>query len=135
MIDIYGYRYSHALRENHGTAGNNNPVLPSIQDETENNPHAPSPTLHISNPSRESIGIYTGDMFNLRFQTRVHTNRRTIEVKIDDTVIQTANSGDIFVIPVSSAGLSLGDHTMKVSVIDANGNSDHKSFTLTILAR
>lgn len=74
-------------------------------------------------------------MFNLRFQASIHTARRTIEVKVGDTVIQKTNSGDIFVIPISSTGLSIGDHIVTITITDANGNSDTKSFTLTILER
>lgn len=32
VIDVYGYRYSHSTIESGGTA-DNNPILPSIQDE------------------------------------------------------------------------------------------------------
>lgn len=136
IVDVYGYRYSRT-----GASGGSDdnevilPTLPSIIEEDQNNPNAPAPSITISNPARNNISIYAGDVFNLRFQASIHTARRTISVTIDGDTIQTAQSGEIFVIPVSTLNLAPGAHTVTVTATDANNNSDSKSFTLTILER
>jgi hypothetical protein len=46
--------------------------------------------------------LYEESNFNLRFQTTIATTTREINVTIDDKVIQTATTGDLFVFPVSA---------------------------------
>jgi hypothetical protein len=60
---------------------------------------------------------------------------REIVVTIDDAVIQTADTGDVFVFPVSATGLSVGKHTVKIKVTDANLQTASQSFVLNILPR
>lgn len=74
-------------------------------------------------------------MFNLRFQTSIHTRRRTIEVAIDGNPLQTATSGEIFVIPVPTQNIAIGEHTVTITAKDANNRSDSRSFILNILPR
>lgn len=133
IIDVFGYKYSKSGAGRGNTE--DTPTLPSILDEAENNPNAEAPSITISNPSRSGISLYSGDMFNLRFHANVHTKRRTITVAIDGNPIQTATSGEIFVIPVPTTDLPLGNHTVTITATDANNQNSTKNFTLTILPR
>jgi hypothetical protein len=54
---------------------------------------------------------------------------------MDDKLIQSATTGDLFVFPVSSAGLSVGKHTVKIVITDSNFKTSNKTFTLNILPR
>lgn len=54
---------------------------------------------------------------------------------MDGNIIQNATSGDIFVFPVSAAGLDVGKHSVKIIATDANFQSVEKSFVLNILPR
>ena len=74
-------------------------------------------------------------MFNLRFQTSISTVVREVVVTIDDAVVQSATTGDVFVFPVGATGLSAGKHTVKISVTDANFQTASSSFVLNILPR
>jgi hypothetical protein len=87
------------------------------------------------NPKWPLINIYSDTVFNLRFETSIATWVREIIVTIDDSVIQSANTGDLFVFPVSATGLSVGKHIVKVKVTDANIQTTSKSFILNILPR
>ena len=74
-------------------------------------------------------------MFNLRFGINVGTTKRTINVTLDGKNIQSATSGDTFVIPMLTADLTPGNHQVNVTVTDGNEKTASKSITLTILAR
>jgi hypothetical protein len=74
-------------------------------------------------------------MFNLRFQVDIKTARRNIVVAVDGNVVQNASSGDVFVIPISTAHLSVGPHSVVITVTDANEKTVTKNFTLNILSR
>ena len=63
------------------------------------------------------------------------TASREISISIDGKTLQTATAGDIFVIPISSQGISVGTHTLKVVAIDGNMASAEKNISLTILPR
>ncbi len=114
LVDTYGYRYSQSGQP--GGANPENPTLPSdtpgtlpslIDEIGQNNPNAAGPSITVSNPPRSSINIYQGDMFNLRFQVGVHTARRSVGIAIDGEVIQSANSGEVFVIPIASNDIEI----------------------------
>lgn len=83
LIDAYGYKYSQKI-----SGGELSPTLPSMEEERQNI----EPEITISNPPRSSISIYSGDMFNLRFQVNAGTTKRNISVQIDGKVVETASS-------------------------------------------
>ncbi len=131
-IDIYGYKYTDILASLPGTD-----IIP-IEDSSTGNNSSPkfAPSITMINPKSSSLNIYAGDTFNLRFQTSIATTVREITVTLDDRVIQTATSGDIFVFPVSSADLVVGTrHTVKIIITDADLQTASKSFGLNILPR
>jgi len=141
LVDSYGYRYSRSGQPG-GSLNSGLPSesgsqdLPSLIDEIgQNNPNAPGPSIVVSNPTRSSINIYQGDMFNLRFQVDVKTTRRNVVVTIDGNVVQSATSGEVFIIPVSSSDISVGSHQVAITATDANEKTATKNFTLNILAR
>lgn len=122
-IDVYGYKYS-------------KDTLGSPEPNTGTNPIVNTPpTLTMINPKSSTLSIYDGDNFNLRFQTSVSTETREVSVTIDDKVIQSATSGDIFLFPVSTSWIPTGRHTVKITVTDANFQTVTKSFILNILPR
>ncbi len=128
VVDIYGYRYTESktlLIYDENTPG---VVEPS-------DPNAAAPAIAMINPRWKSINLYTGDVFNLRFRADVATATREIQIFVDDTVYQTSTSGEIFVIPMSSAGLSEWKHTVRILVVDGNFRTAESSFTLNILPR
>lgn len=131
LIDAYGYRYSYSTNGSGEGTSEITPTLPSINEDNTNI----EPSISITNPSRGSISIYTGDMFNLRFGITVGTTKRTINVTLDGKNVQSATSGDTFVIPMLTADLTPGNHQVNVTVTDGNGKTASKSITLTILAR
>jgi hypothetical protein len=122
-IDIYGYKYSESV------IGSPNTNTGSISESKT------PPTIAMINPKSSSLNLYEEDTFNLRFQTSISTVVREISVTIDDTIIQSATTGDIFVFPVGTTGLAQGKHTVKITVTDANLQSVSKSFVLNILPR
>ncbi len=130
LIDNFGFRYTKI-----GADWWNESILPPLDPITENNPNAPAPTINITNPSRKQISLYSGDPFNLRFNTVVGTQKRTMNVTLDGETIQSAAAGDIFVIPISTESLSEGTHTLIVSVEDANKKSTSENITITVLPR
>jgi penicillin-binding protein 1A len=94
-----------------------------------------APAITMINPKWKQLSIYEWDIFNLRFRTIIGTSTREITIRIDDKVIQTANSGDIFVIPVGSQWLSLGSHTVSISITDGKFRTAESSFILNVLQR
>lgn len=95
-MDIYGFKYSESrtLLEN----GITSIILPTGEEKP--------PSIILINPKSKNLNLYAGDPFNLRFRADIGTATREIQVLIDDIVHQTATSGEIFVIPMSSAGLT-----------------------------
>lgn len=93
------------------------------------------PTINMINPKSGSISIYEGTTFNLRFWVTIGTANREIQVLVDNISIQNATSGDMFVIPVGSAGLEAGKHTLKIIATDGNFQKAEKVITLNILKR
>jgi hypothetical protein len=81
------------------------------------------------------LNLYEGSTFNLRFQANIASSVKEISVTLDDTVIQSATSGDLFVIPVGTTGVSVGAHTVKIIATDANFQTATKSFILNILPK
>jgi membrane carboxypeptidase/penicillin-binding protein PbpC len=129
-IDVYGYTYSDSLATLPGTdiVPIIDPGVPVVIDKT-------PPTITVINPKWDSLNLYLWDTFNLRFQTKISSIVREISVTLDGKIIQNATSGDIFVFPVSAAGLDIGKHTVKIIATDANFQSVEKSFVLNILPR
>lgn len=108
-IDVYGYKYSEGVIGSGATdtmTGTGAKKVP--------------PTIEMTNPRDATMNLYEGTTFNLRFQTKISTEIREISVTIDDKIIQSATTGEVFVFPVSSAGLAVGKHTVKVSVTDGD---------------
>lgn len=82
-----------------------------------------------------SVNLYSGDKFNLRFSITVGTDSREVNVSMDGKNITTATSGDIFIIPVSSDGISVGKHTISITLMDSNLKKTTKNVTLNVLPR
>ena len=120
-IDTYGYKY---------TAN----ILWSSEESTGATSQNP-PSISMINPKWSSLNLYEWSSFNLRFQVTIESATREITVSIDNKIIQTANTGDLFVFPVSAIDLAPGKHTVKILATDANFRSASNSFTLNILPR
>lgn len=139
LVDVYGMKYSKS-----GASGwlttpatwswqtDNAPQLPSLNEEAQANT---PPVISLTNPSRASISVYQGDVFNLRFNVQIATAKRTVSVSIDGVPISTANSGDSFVIPIGTTNIAPGDHTVVVTATNWNAKSDSRSFTLSVLPK
>lgn len=94
-----------------------------------------NPVITMINPKGKSINLYEWDTANIRFQVSVTTANREITLSIDDKAIQNSTSGDVFVIPLSSAWLKVGNHTVKILLTDGNYKTTSNSFILNILPR
>jgi hypothetical protein len=127
LIDIYGYKYSESKTLTSSVSSGN-------LEESSTGATAP-PVITMINPKWQNLNLYSGDPFNLRFRANISTANREVQVLIDGVLSQTATSGELFVIPMSSAGLSDGIHTVKITVIDGEFRKTEKSFTLTVLPR
>lgn len=129
VIDIFGFSYTESK------------TLPSAWlipplELPEGTPSSESaPIITMINPKTDTINLYTWDPFNLRFRARISTAAREIQILIDGVTQHTATSGELFVIPMSSAGLSVGEHTVTITAIDGNFTSTKETFTLNILPR
>ena len=97
VTDIYGFLYTKTQTLLIGNGVN-----------TGNSGSTKSPTISLINPRESSprISLYSGDTFNLRFSVDAGTAQREVSVTIDGNVVQSASSGDIFVIPIGSQGLT-----------------------------
>lgn len=126
IIDIYGFKYSKSqtLLD-----------IPTVIDNPTASWSIAPPKITLIKPSDENINLYSDSIFNLRFRVDISTTTREVQVFIDDVLQQTATSGEIFSIPVSSAWLSEWKHTVRITAIDWNFNQTEKTFTLTILPR
>lgn len=136
LIDVYGYKYSEKIQQNQTTETPTTveqPILPSMREEIISN--TPAPSITISNPTRQSINIYSGNMFNLRFNVIAGTIARDVIVTIDWNIIEKSSAWDNFVIPIYTENLNIGDHIVNISVTDWNSKTSNKSFTLTILEK
>lgn len=130
-IDVYGYRYA-AWMPNQQLPETNLPTPINIWN---NNGDAPAPNITVTNPKWSNITLYAGDMFNLRFHTKIGTTVREIDVSLNGKTIQSATTGEVFIFPVSSAWLDVWRHTITITAKDANMKVAVKNFTLTILSR
>jgi hypothetical protein len=126
-IDIYGFQYNGSkdtLISNQTWGTNSTPSQTNTQ-----------PTITLLNPKWSGISLYAGDSFNLRFRISVGTTNREVQVTLDGKTIQTANSGESFVFPISSDWLLWGNHKVQVNLTDGNFKTATASFTLNILSR
>jgi penicillin-binding protein 1A len=120
-IDIYGYKYTTNVIGD-----------PIIATGSMSNIKTP-PVINLINPKWTSLNLYEWNSFNLRFQTDISTSTREITVYMDDKVLQNAITGDIFVFPMSTTGLSTWKHTVKINATDATFQTTSKSFFINIL--
>lgn len=129
VIDQYGFKYT----ESKTVIANENWTQWTESGTTPTN----DTTLKINviNPRGGNINLYEGTTFNLRFSVDIATANREIQVLVDNTSIQNATAWDMFVIPVWTAGLTPGKHTLKIIAIDGNFKKIEQSITLTILNR
>lgn len=128
VVDIYGFRYTESKSI---LIGGDSSV--SINETASKIP----PSITMINPKGNDgqINLYNGDAFNLRFSTVVSTLEREITILIDGNVVQSTKSGDIFVFPINSTGLSVGSHNITIQVTDANIQVTKKNIILNILPR
>ncbi len=121
-IDTYGYKYTTNVIEA--------PIV-STGSTTNKTP----PIITLINPKWNSLNLYEGNTFNLRFQVNISSIAREISVAIDNKVIQNAVSWDIFVFPVSTSDLSIWKHTVNIIATDGNFQTATKSFFINILPK
>ncbi len=124
LVDAYWFRYTESKTLKIGST-QNSVTTGSL------------PVISLTNPrsTSASVNLYTGDKFNLRFNITVWTDNREISVILDEKNILNATSGDTFVVPVSSEGLSVGKHTISIILMDGNLQKTTKNIALTILPR
>lgn len=142
LVDVYGHKYTQngasggATSEETTTPETSTnpelPALPSLDEEVAANT---APIITISNPSRSSISVYQGDTFNLRFSAKITTTKRTVSVAINGIPVSTATTGSDFVIPITTDNLPAGNHTATITATNANGKSDSRSFTISVLPK
>lgn len=125
IIDIYGYKYteSKTLKIGNADAGTSETNI--------------EPQITTINPKSGDtrITLYAGDSFNLRFSVTVGTEAREISITLDDTTIQNASAGDVFVVPIGTSWLSTGNHTLKIKLIDGNMKTVEKRITVSVMDR
>lgn len=124
VVDRYGFKYAESKTLIIGDGENTTPISAWG-----------NPVITMGNPKGKSLSLYTWDTANLRFHIDVSTANREVVVSIDDKLVQSATSGDAFVIPLSSAGLADGSHTVKIVLTDGNYKTAEKSFILNIIPR
>lgn len=126
-IDIYWYRYTESRTlETYNNESNINSGSTVVSK---------NPEITMINPKGKSISLYVWDIFNLRFRVEVGTTTREIQIFIDNTLYQTATSGEIFVIPMSSVWLIEWNHIVRIKAIDGNFKTTETSFSLNVLPR
>lgn len=131
LIDSYGYSYSEERSVSDSMTPNSTWASGSTETSTQDAP----PKITITNPRTKQLNIYQWDVFNLRFRADVSTSTREITTKIDNTIFQSATTGNIFVIPIGTQWLSVGTHNVSVMVVDGKFRSDEATFQLNILSR
>ncbi len=124
LVDAFGFRYTESKTLKIGGTQNN---ITNGAD----------PIITMTNPrgADASVNLYAGDKFNLRFNITVGTDSREVSVNLDGKNITNATAGDVFVIPVSSEGISSGKHILNISLMDGNLKKVTKNVTLNILPR
>jgi penicillin-binding protein 1A len=129
VVDVFGFTYneSRTLLIGNGESSDGEKPIPTDSWEW--------PTISLLNPKGKSLSLYAGDVANLRFRVDTSTASREIVITIDDILLQSATSWDLFVIPLSSANLTTWNHTVKIVLTDGNFKTTEKSFILTILPR
>ena len=125
LTDIYGFLYSESK---------------TLKIWTWDSPQEQSsiaPQIIMLNPKEWDIhvNLYSWDSFNLRFSISLGTEAREVSVLLDSTSIQNATAWDVFVIPVWTSGISTGDHTLTIRLIDGNLRTVEKRISLSILNR
>jgi hypothetical protein len=81
------------------------------------------------------VNLYSGDPINLRFSITVVPGAREISTIFAGKTIQSATSGNIFVVPIDTRDLPAGKYPIQVSVLDSNLKTAKKSINLNILNR
>jgi penicillin-binding protein 1A len=129
VIDQFGFKYT----ESKTIVANESWTQVSQEISTPTNNSVIKIT--VIKPDNKTINLYEWMTFNLRFTINVGTANREIQVLVDDTSIQNATAGDMFVIPVGTTWLSPGKHLLKIIVIDGNFKKVEQNITLNILNR
>lgn len=134
LIDVYGNKYTRSISAGTETTAETPtltpPSLPSLIEDTSNI----EPTITITNPSRSSINIYKGEMFNLRFWTNLPPATGSVTISVDGVALKNATGQSEFVIPIVTSEMSLGNHSVTVTASN-KGKTTSKAFTLTVLEK
>jgi penicillin-binding protein 1A len=148
VIDLYWFKYSESKIFN--TLGWEIPSISPINPpivipgsdltqpiETNENSIwiASPPSINITNPRGASVNLYSGDPINLRFSVVAPPWAREISTTFAGKTVQSATSGDTFVVPISTGELTPWKYPIQISVIDSNLKTAKKSITLNILSR
>lgn len=126
LTDIYGYKYTESKTIKIGDSTSSTPSNTNID-----------PQITTINPKNgdNRVTLYAGDSFNLRFSIAIGTESREISISLDDTSIQNAAAGDVFVVPIGTSWLSAGNHILKIKLIDGNMKTVEKRITLFVMSR
>jgi len=100
---------------------------------TINSKDSTSPTVQIDNPSSGSIQLLPWDSFSLQGSVSDQSSIRSINIYIDETPYKIGLEGRTFNHLISTEGLSIWDHVIKVESIDMAFNKWHTNVVLTIL--
>lgn len=130
-VDIYGFRYNQSKSILIGE------WAPNIDPTQNNNSQRTPPVITMTNPhwNDSQINLYSWDAFNLRFWVKISTTDREITILLDGSVVQNVTTGDVFVFPVNTNGLSSWVHNLTVQVTDGNFQVTKKNITMNVLPR
>ena len=143
VVDLYGftYRETKAITMSSGDVIDSTLPIPNIDiteptdTESATPPLSTNPSINITNPKWNNVNLYSGDLVNLRFSINVIPWARELSVTFWGRIIQSANAGNIFVVPVNTADLTPGKYPLRISLMDSNLRNTEKTITITILAR
>jgi len=93
------------------------------------------PVITLSNPVDNSISLYRGDFFNLRWTISDRGGIRSTNIYIDDLPIKIGLQWRDFVQEIGSAGLSIWKHDIRIESIDMDFNVWQSKVLLEVLEK
>ena len=143
VIDIYGFTYRETKIINISSGNIIDSTLPITNIDTPETTSpdeitpilSMNPSINITNPKWNNVNLYSGDLVNLRFSINVIPWAREVTISLGEKIIQSANTGNVFVVPVSTTDLPPGKYPLRINLMDSNLRNATKTITITILAR
>lgn len=149
VIDLYGFSYRESrILSGDGKISNEihetSPTLSGTIDNTHSGtvpspssslqPQiAPPPEITVTNPRNGHISLYRWSSFNLRYTVNTAPGMREITTTVAWKTIQSATSGESFVVPVSTDTLEPGEYQITITVVDAQIRSSTKNLALSVM--